>query len=153
MPNTYSQIYVHVVFAVKGRRNLVQKSWREELYKHITGTVQNKGNKLIAVGGIEDHVHILIGLNPSQVISDLVRDVKVSSTFFINRRGFVIGHFNWQEGFGAFTISKSEIPRVAGYIANQERHHKKLSFESEYKEILEENAIEYEEEYLFEWIR
>jgi REP element-mobilizing transposase RayT len=153
MPNTYSQIYVHIVFAVKGRRNLIQKDWREELYRHITGTIQNKRNKLIAIGGIEDHIHILIGLNPSQVISDLVRDVKVSSTFFVNRKGFVMGRFNWQEGFGAFTISRTDIPRVARYIQNQEQHHKKQSFESEYKKILEENAVEFEEEYLFEWVR
>ncbi len=153
MPNTYSQIYVHIVFAEKGRKSLIDRSWREELHKHITGTIQNKQNKLIAIGGIEDHIHILIGLNPSQVISDLVRDIKVSSTFFINKRRFVRGHFNWQEGFGAFTISKSEIPRVARYIENQERHHRRQSFESEYKQILIKNAVEYEEEYLFEWIR
>ncbi|REJ75382.1 MAG: IS200/IS605 family transposase [Acidobacteria bacterium] len=152
MPNTYSQIYIHVVFAVKGRRNLVDKSWREELYKYITGTVQNKRNKMISIGGIEDHIHMLIGLNPSQVLSDLVRDVKVSSTLFINKNRFVMRGFQWQEGYGAFTISREDIPAVAHYIENQERHHKRQSFEDEYKDILDENGIEYEERFLFEWL-
>ena len=118
MPNTYSQIYIHVVFAVKGRRNLVDKSWREELYKYITGTVQNTRNKMISIGGIEDHIHMLIGLNPSQVLSDLVRDVKVSSTLFINKNRFVMRGFQWQEGYGAFTISREDIPAVVHYIEN-----------------------------------
>ncbi|MCO6509670.1 MAG: IS200/IS605 family transposase [Aridibacter famidurans] len=152
MPNTYSQIYIHVVFAVKGRRNLVDKSWREELYKYITGTVQDKRNKMISIGGIEDHIHMLIGLNPSQVLSDLVRDVKVSSTLFINKNRFVMRGFQWQEGYGAFTISREDIPAVAHYIENQERHHKRQSFEEEYKDILDENGIEYEERFLFEWL-
>ncbi|REJ75389.1 MAG: IS200/IS605 family transposase [Acidobacteria bacterium] len=152
MPNTYSQIYIHIVFAVKGRKNLIDRNWREELYKYITGTVQNKRNKMIAIGGIEDHVHMLIGLNPSQVISDLVRDVKVSSTLFVNKKRFVMLGFQWQEGYGAFTISREDIPVVAHYIENQERHHKRQSFEDEYKDILDENGIKFEERFLFEWL-
>lgn len=146
MPNTFSQVYVHIVFAVKGRKNLIDRSWREELFKYVTGTIQNKRNKMIAIGGIEDHIHLLIGLSIIQSISDLVRDVKVSSTLFINKYRFVPGAFHWQEGYGAFTISKEDIPRVASYIENQERHHLRRSFETEYKTILNENGVDFEED-------
>ena len=150
MPNTYSQIYVHIVFAVKGRKSLIQRNWREDLFKHITGTVQNKRNKMIAIGGIEDHIHILIGLNPLQAISDLVRDVKVSSTLYINRSRFANQEFHWQEGYGAFTVSKGDLSRVASYIGNQERHHAQRSFSAEYRQILDENGVAYDERFLFE---
>jgi len=152
VPNTYTQIYVHFVFAVKGRASLINQSWREELFKYVTGTIQNKRHKMIAVGGVEDHIHILAGVIPSEAISDLVRDVKVSSTLFINRSRFLNEPFRWQEGFGAFSVSRSNLSAVAKYVANQERHHSTQTFENEYKTMLEKHDVRYKEEYLFRWV-
>lgn len=152
MPNTYSQIYIQIVFAVKGRENLISKSHREELHKYITGIVQKREQKMLSVFCMPDHCHLLIGLKPSMSISDLVRDIKAGSSKFINDSKWVRGKFNWQEGFGAFSYSKNQIDTVCNYILNQEEHHKKRSFKEEYLDLLVQFEVEYEEKYLFEWI-
>ena len=120
MANTYSQIYIHIVFSVKGRQNLILKSFREELHKYITGIVQNRDQKMLAVYCMPDHTHILIGLRPSISISDLVRDIKAGSSKFINDKKMVRGKFNWQEGFGVFSYSRSQVNNVIRYILKQE---------------------------------
>ncbi|MCK9211629.1 MAG: IS200/IS605 family transposase [Ignavibacteriaceae bacterium] len=152
MPNTYSQIYIQIVFAVKGKQNLIPKDNREELHKYITGIVQNRGQKMLAIFCMQDHTHVFIGLQPSIAISDLVRDIKAGSSKFINDNKWMKGKFNWQEGFGAFSYSRSHIDNVVHYILNQQEHHKKKSFREEYIEFLTKYAIDYNEKYLFEWI-
>jgi len=152
MPNTYSQIYIHIVFSVKGRENLIASKHREELHKYITGIVQNREQKMLATFCMPDHVHLLIGLKPSISISDLTRDIKAASSHFINERKWVKGKFNWQEGFGAFSYSRSQIDTVINYILNQEEHHNKKTFQEEYIELLKKFEIEYDEKYLFEFV-
>ncbi len=152
MPNTYTQIYIQIVFAVKGKQNLIHNDHREELHKYITGIVQNRGQKMLAIFCMSDHTHIFIGLKPSIAISDLVRDIKACSSKFINDNKWMRGKFNWQEGFGAFSYSRSHIDKVVHYILNQQEHHRKKSFREEYIEFLTKYAIDYNEKYLFEWI-
>lgn len=152
MANTYSQIYIHVVFAVFGRQNLIPKKIREELHKYITGIVQKRDQKMLAIFCMPDHSHILIGMKPSISISDLVRDIKAGSSKHINDNHLIKGRFNWQNGFGAFSYSRSQIDNVIKYILNQEKHHKKKTFREEYIELLEKFEIEYDEKYLFKWI-
>lgn len=152
MPNTYSQIYIQIVFAVKGRQNLIQSKYRDELHKFITGIVRKREQKMLSVFCMPDHTHILVGMNPSISVSDLVRDIKAGSSKFINDKRWIRGKFNWQTGFGAFSYSKSQIDKVIKYILNQEIHHKKKSFKDEYIEFLRKFEIEYDEKYLFEWI-
>jgi putative transposase len=149
--STYSQIYIQIVFAVKYRESLIHTSWEDELFKYITGTIQNKGQLLIAINGMPDHIHILIAMKPSCCLSDLVREVKKSSTEFIKEKKFVRGKFQWQEGFGAFSYSQSALDNVINYIKNQKQHHRKKTFRQEYIEFLEAFDIEYKEQYLFEW--
>lgn len=150
MPNTYSQIYIHIVFAVKGRENLISKEHREELHKYITGIVQKRGQKLLAIFCMPDHTHLFIGVEPSVAISDLVRDIKAGSSNFINERKWMHGRFNWQEGFGAFSYSRSQLTPVIKYILNQEEHHHTKTFKEEYIDLLEKFGITYDEKYLFE---
>ena len=151
MAGTYSQVYIQVVFAVKGRRNLVSKEWKDDLHKYIAGIIKGKGQKSIIVGGMPDHIHAFIGLKPVMAISDLVRDVKNNSSDFINDHKFVRGHFSWQKGYGAFSYSHSHIENVFNYIKNQEKHHKRTTFREEYLDFLKKFEIEYEDKYLFEW--
>jgi len=152
MSDTYSQIYIQVVFAVKGRQNLISDKWKTELHKYISGIITNKGQKSIIVNGVQDHIHCFIGLKPSMAISDLVRDIKNNSSKYINEKGFLPGKFQWQEGFGAFSYAHSQIKNVYNYILNQEEHHNRKSFKDEYLELLREFEIDYKSEYLFEWI-
>jgi putative transposase len=152
MANTYTQIYIQIVFAVKGRQNLIAKENREELHKFITGIVSNREQKLLAIFAMPDHVHILVGMKPNISISDLVRDIKAGSSKFINDSKWINGKFNWQEGYGAFSYSKSNIDNVVKYILNQEEHHNKKTFKNEYLDFLEKFEIDYDEKYLFEWI-
>jgi len=152
MAGTYSQLYIQVVFAVKGRENLIAKTWKDELHKYISGIITNKEQKAIIVNGMPDHIHAFIGLKPSMKISDLVRDIKNNSSNFINEKRFVRGKFSWQEGYGAFSYSHSHIENVYNYILNQEEHHKRRSFMEEYLELLKRFEIEFNEKYLFEWI-
>ena len=152
MANTYTQIYIHVVFAVQARESLIKAEWKEELFKYITGILNNQKTKLIAIGGVEDHIHILFGMNPTIALSDVVREVKASSSKFINEEKFVRGKFYWQEGFGAFSYSRSQIDAVAKYILNQEQHHSIKSFKDEYVALLNRFEVEYDDRYLFKWI-
>jgi len=151
MPATFCQLYIQVVFAVKGRENLISDKWNAELYKYIAGIIKGKKQKPIIVNGMPDHLHAFIGLKPAMAISDLVRDVKNNSSNFINDRKLVKGKFSWQEGYGAFSYSHSHISNVYNYILNQEKHHKKKTFKEEYLEFLKKFEVEYDEKYLFEW--
>jgi len=152
MPNTYTQLYVQIVFTVKGRANLISSNNREELHKFITGIVSNRNQKMLAIYAMPDHVHILIVLKANISISDLVRDIKAGSSKFINDSKWINGKFNWQEGFGAFSYSKSHLDNVVKYILNQEERHKNRSFKEEYLEFLQKYDIKYDSNYLFEWI-
>ncbi len=152
MPNTFSQIYIHVVFSVKYRTNLINKSWKDELFKYITGIVKTKNQKLISINGTRNHVHILLGIKPDARLSDLVRDIKANSTGFINSKRFSAGKFEWQEGYGAFSCSQSQLPDVIKYIENQEEHHRVKTFREEYVQFLEKYNIKFEEKYLPEFI-
>ena len=151
MPGTFSQIYIQIVFAVKGRENLIANSWKTELHKYIAGIIKGKGQKSIIVNGMPDHIHALIGLKPVMAISDLVRDIKNNASNFVNDHNFIKGKFAWQENYGAFSYSHSHIERVYEYILNQEKHHQKKTFKQEYIEFLKKFEIEYVEKYLFEW--
>ena len=152
MPGTFSQIYIQVVFAVKGRESLIQSSWEEKLYKYITGIVQNKEQKMLAINGMPDHIHFLIGMKPSCSLSDLVREIKKSSNEFIKEQKLCEHKFNWQEGYGAFSYSHSNLNNVIDYIMNQKEHHRKKTFKEEYVEFLQKFEIEHKPEYLFDWI-
>jgi putative transposase len=152
MAGTFSQIYIQIVFAVEHRESLILPEWEVELYKYITGIVQNKGQKMIAINGMPDHIHIFIGMKPSCCLSDLVREIKKSSNEFIREKKFSKFKFNWQEGYGAFSYSHSVIDNVVKYVMNQKEHHKKQSFKDEYIDFLTKFQIEYKDEYLFKWI-
>ena len=152
MANTFSQIYIHTVFAVNGRLSLIRPEFKEELYKYITGIVQNDGHKLIAINGMLDHVHILIGLKPVMALSDLVRDIKANSSNFINEKKWVRGKFSWQEGYGAFSYGHSQLDMIVSYIRNQERHHGRRSFKDEHLTLLRKFDIAFDDKYVFEFI-
>lgn len=152
MAGTFSQIYIQYVFAVKGRENLLQKPWRDEVFKYMAGIIKGKNQKPIIVNGVEDHVHVFVGIKPSMTISDLVRDIKNNSSKFINEQNLIKGKFSWQEGYGAFSYAHSQIENVFQYIANQEEHHKKETFQEEYLDLLEKFDIEFNEKYLFDWM-
>ena len=149
MANTYTQIHVHAIFAVQNRKSLIKIEWKDELYKYITGIIQNQGHKLLIINGMPDHIHILIGLRPVQSLSELMQDIKGCSSKWINQNSFVKGKFSWQEGFGAFSYGKSQLKDVIKYIENQEDHHKKRTFTEEYKKFLEKFEIEHDEKYIF----
>ena len=151
MPNTYSQIYIQIVFAVKGRQNFIKESFREEIQKYMSGIINNKKQKLYAIYCMPDHVHLLVSIKPDIAISDLVRDIKANTTSFIKEKGFVNEAFSWQQGFGAFSYSKSQTEKVVNYILNQPIHHKKKSFREEYHEFLENYDIAFDEKYVFEF--
>jgi putative transposase len=150
--STYSQIYIQIVFAVKNRESLIQSEWEVRLYKYITGIVQNKGQKMLAINGVSNHIHFLIGMKPTCCLSDLVREVKKSSNEFINTSEFSKFKFNWQEGFGSFSYSHSQLDDVIAYVMNQKEHHKKRTFKDEYIDLLKRFEVDYDEKYLFDWI-
>ena len=150
MAGTFSQIYIQYVFAVKGRENLLQKPWREEVFKYMAGIIKGKNQKPIIVNGVADHVHVFVGLKPAMSISDLVRDIKNNSSNFINEQKFINGTFSWQEGYGAFSYSHSQIPDVVQYINTQEEHHRMSSFKDEYLNLLEKYEVDYDHRYLFD---
>jgi REP element-mobilizing transposase RayT len=152
MAGTYSQINIQIVFAVKGRQNLLQKPWREDVFRYMCGIIRNKGQKPIIVNGVSDHVHVFIGLRPALALSDLVRDIKNNSSNFINDNRWVKDRFSWQEGYGAFSYSHLQVPYIYDYILNQENHHSKQSFRNEYTDFLKKFEIEHDVKYLFEWI-
>ncbi len=150
MPNTYGDIYVQVVFAVKYRQKLIDKSWRDELNKYITGIINRKGVKPLIVNCVSDHIHIFFAMKSNVLVADLVRDVKRSSTNFINDKKFLNCKFEWQSGYAFFSYSKKHVDSVYNYILNQEAHHQQKSFEDEYIELMKTNEVEYEEQYLFD---
>ncbi len=152
MANTYSQIYIQVVFAVKGRNNLLQKPWSEKVFKYISGIIKEKGQKPIIVNGVADHVHIFVGIKPSVSLSDLVRDIKNNSSKFINEQGWIREQFAWQTGYGAFSYGHSQIEMVYQYILNQEKHHRKKTFRQEYLDFLEKFNIDYQKAYIFDFL-
>jgi putative transposase len=152
MAGTFSQIYIQVVFAVKGRESLIQIEWEERLYQYITGIVRTKEQKLIAINGMPDHIHIFIGMKPSCCLSDLAREIKKSSNDFIKENNLTKFKFSWQEGYGAFSYSHSQIDAVVKYILNQKEHHQKVNFRDEYIDFLKKFEIEHDEKYLFNWI-
>ena len=163
MANTYTQIYIQYVFAVQNRASIINEKWQTQLYKYISGIaekhehklftingiVRNKEQKMLAINGMPDHVHVLISMNPNQTPSDLMYHIKRSSSLWINENKLVAGKFSWQEGFGAFSYGKSQIPDIARYIENQQKHHNKRSFIEEYIELLNAFGIEYDERYIY----
>jgi putative transposase len=149
MANTYTQLLIHLVFAVKNREALIKKEWKVDLEKYLTGIVQNHKHKLLAVGTMPDHAHILIGYNVNQLIPDLVENIKTSSNEWIKTNELSKFKFEWQKGYGAFSHSRSQLDTVVKYILTQEQHHKKKSFRSEYLGILHKNDIEFKDEYVF----
>ena len=150
MSNTYTQLYIHFVFAVKYRKAVIEESWEDRIQKYITGVVQNNGHKLLAINNMPDHLHLFVGLNPRQSISDLMRIVKGDSSEFINKESFTQRKFHWQDGYGAFSNSKSQIDGVVKYILNQKYHQTKKTFREEYIEILNAYSVEYDEKYIFQ---
>ena len=152
MGDTYTQIYIQVVFAVQNRDALIQTSWEDELYKYITSIVQNKGHKMLAINGTHNHIHFFFGMAPTCCLSDLVREIKKSTNSFIKEKQFLRFKFNWQEGYGAFSYSRSQLTNVIHYISNQKEHHRHKTFKEEYEEFLKAFEIEYNNKYLFEWI-
>jgi REP element-mobilizing transposase RayT len=152
MANTYTQLYVHYVFAVQNRLCLISNQWKQDLYKYINGIIAQQGHKCYCANGISDHVHVLVSMHPRQAPSDLMYYVKRSSSLWINENRLIDGKFSWQEGYGAFSCGKRDIHEIAGYIENQELHHKNQSFIKEYREFLEINEIDFDEKYLFKEI-
>ncbi|KQO32649.1 transposase [Flavobacterium sp. Leaf82] len=149
MANTYTQIHIHFVFAVKFRQAMIHNDWKDQLYKYIAGIVNNNNHKLLAINGMPDHIHILIGIRPAQSISDLLKNIKQDSSKWINKNKFLPNHFEWQEGYGAFSYSKSQLAAVINYINNQELHHKKKTFREEYIDFLEKFEVDYDKKFIF----
>jgi len=152
MANTFSQIYIQIVFAVSGRQSLIKPEFKEDLFKYVTGIIRNQGQKLIPINGMADHVHVLIGLKPAIALADLVREIKSDSSSFVNENKFVHGRFRWQEGYGGFSYGRSQLNSVVRYIQNQQKHHQRSSFRNEYLTLLRKFDIAFEEKYLFEFI-
>lgn len=150
MPGTYSQIQIQIVFAVRGRENLIAKEWKEELNKYIAGIITGKGQKSIIVNGVSDHIHVFVGLRPVMCIADLARDIKNNSANFINDQKFLKKKFSWQEGYGAFSYSQSQVKTIYNYILNQEKHHEKVTFREEYLSTLKTFEVSYDEKYVFD---
>ena len=150
MPNTYTQIYIHIIFSVKGRQSLIPKQHKSELHGYIMGIIRKKKQTVIQINSMPDHIHILVGITPDTTISNLVRDIKANSTKFINRKQWVVGKFQWQEGFGAFSYARSQLDNIINYIRNQEKHHSQKTFREEYLEILKRFDVPYDERYVFD---
>jgi len=149
MANTFTQIHIHTVFAVQNRESLIKDRWQDELYKYIITIIQKYDHKVLSIGGMEDHVHILFGFRPTQSLSSLMQEVKRDSSEWINKKRWVVGKFEWQEGYGAFSYGKSQIPDVINYIEDQKQHHAKRTFQEEYKRILDMFGMKYEDRYIF----
>ncbi len=149
MANTYTQIFIHLIIVVKNRDNILSQSFKHDVFKYITGIIQKRGHKLLIINGMTDHVHVFIGFNPDDSLSELVKEIKRCSTNYINEKKFLKGHFSWQNGYAAFSYSKSQIKKVVQYIENQEIHHKKKTFKDEYIELLKKFEVKYDSKYLF----
>lgn len=153
MANTYTQCYVHLVFSPKNRQALISKVWKTELEKYITGIIQNRKHKLLAIGAMPDHIHILIGYNLNELIPHLVEEIKTSTNAWIKEKRLSNFKFEWQHGYGAFTHSRMQMDKVVNYILNQEQHHKIKSFKEEYLDMLTKNGVEFKQEYLFDFFQ
>jgi len=149
MANTYTQIHIQAVFTVQNKHCIIRSNWEEKLFQYITGIVQNNGHKILAINGMPDHIHIFFGMRPNQALSDLLQDIKGSSSKWINNKQFINGKFSWQAGFGAFSYSKSHVDNVINYIKNQKTHHEKHTFIEEYLDFLEKFEIPFDERYIF----
>lgn len=149
MPNTYTQIHLQLIFAVQNRMSLIDDAWAERLYQYITGIIQTNKHKMIIINGMPDHLHIVIGMRPTQSVSDLMQDIKANSSKWINDNKFVRGKFQWQESYGAFSYNKSALPKLIEYVKNQKIHHQQKTFAQEYKEFLDLFEVEYDEKYIF----
>jgi REP element-mobilizing transposase RayT len=149
MANTYTQIHIHFVFVVKYREAMIHTLWKERLHQYITGIVRSCEHKMLIINSMPDHIHMLVGCRPAQSISDLMKNVKAGSSEWINEEKLSKRKFNWQDGYGAFSYAKSDLPTIIKYIENQERHHKKKTFEEEYHKLLKEFEVEFDERYLF----
>ena len=152
MANTYSQVYLHFVFCVKGKQNLLLSKYNTELQKYISGIIQNRNQKLLAINNVADHVHILVGFSTTMAIADFMEEVKSVSSKFINEKGWIKGRFEWQRGYGVFSYSHSQIDNVIKYILAQQEHHKVQTFKDEYLEFLQNYKVDFNEKYLFDWI-
>jgi putative transposase len=150
MPNSFTQIHIQAIFAVKYRDAIISNSWKEDLHKYITGIVKTNRHKMLSINTMPDHLHMFFGLRPSQSLSDLMQQVKGDSSEWVNKKKFTLGKFQWQEGFGGFSYAKSQISVVCNYIQNQEKHHKKKTFLEEYEEFLKVFEIEYDKRYIFQ---
>jgi REP element-mobilizing transposase RayT len=151
MANTYTQLDIHLVFAVKNRDGLIHKTWKSELYRYIGSIIEHHGHKPLKINGMPDHIHIFLGYKPTQLIPDLVEEIKTSSNRFVNRQKLVKGKFAWQVGYGAFSYSKSQRNDVIQYIEQQEQHHQKKSFREEYLQILDKFEVDYQDAFLFDF--
>jgi putative transposase len=152
MGNTYSKVYLQFIFTVKGRQNLIPQKNNNELQKYITGIIQNRNQKMLAINNMPDHVHLLVGFGTTMSMADFMEEVKAISSKFINEKAWIKGKFEWQRGYGVFSYSRSQIDNVIKYIMNQQEHHKKRTFKEEYIDFLKKFEVEYDEKYLFEWI-
>lgn len=152
MANTFSQIYLQFVFAVKNRQNLIANNHKEELHKYVTALVQNRKAKMLAINCMPDHIHLFVGFKPTILISDFVKEIKVESNGFVNNKNWIKGTFSWQEGYGVFSYSHSHIDSVIKYVLNQEAHHQRKTFRQEYLSLLEKFEVPFEERYLFDFI-
>lgn len=149
MANTYTQIHIQVIFAVQNRQGLIQNHWKNDLYKYITTIIQNHEHKVLQINGMPDHIHILIGMRPTQSLSDLMKQIKQDSSKWINKTGIINGKFSWQAGYGAFSYSKDQLPRVIKYIQNQENHHKIVTFREEFMSLLKTHQVDFDEQFIF----
>jgi putative transposase len=150
-PGVYTQFYIQLVFSPKHRDRLLVEKIRLRIFEYMSGIVTNLGHKSIIINGVSDHVHLFFGLNPKISISDTVKEIKRSSSIFINEHNLLPGKFEWQEGYAGFSYSRSQVEKVYNYIKNQELHHKKQTFKEEYIAFLTKSEIEFEEQYLFEF--
>ena len=151
MANTYSQLNIHCIFAVKGRENIITKNFRDELHRYMSGILKNDGSYPLAVGGWKDHVHVFFELPATLAVSKQMQILKSVSSKWINDNKLVLGKFSWQEGYGAFSYARSQRNTVINYIMNQESHHGKKSFRTEYLEMLKNFEVNYDPKYLFEF--
>ena len=149
MANTYTQIHIQAVFAVSNRQSLIHEKWESELYIYITGIIQNHGHKLLQINGMPDHIHLFFGMRPTQSLSELMKQVKGDSSKWINEKGYLKNKFSWQAGYGAFSYSKTDVPKIIQYVKNQKEHHQAISFKDEYLELLKSFDIAYDERYIF----
>ena len=149
MANTYTQLYIQIVFPLKNRESVIPQKHKEELHKYTAGIIQNRNHKLLAINYMPDHAHIFIGYKPVQALPDLVCDIKANTSKFINDKNWVIGRFSWQEGYGAFSYSRSHIDHVIQYKIKQEEHHKKSSYKDEYLKLLKKYEVNYDDKYPF----